>query len=359
MADPDPTVIFKLHLYSDIMNRRVPSVSSSLCSTDRSSIRRRSGKLSPEPDECDSEHGSPRLSSSLVRYNSLDWAAQVEEYDSFKRRPTVVLVKPLQDDYRHPSGPWISTQSTHPLLSAASESESSLVLDDCSANDTIDSPNEHLDPDFLSPVHLTPRIEVGGGCESKESLISLPTPDFTLVRNRSFRSILPRRPSFLSFGRPNRLASSAFVMVTPPQRPQSVRTESTYSSTSSNSASGTGYQSTYPCATNSTDHQLANINNKFTSKWPRPHCFRESSGSRSIASSNSLNQIDTALLEKGLKHSTIGLDCWTMHKWCLLLSLITVFAYGLACLSCAIMTWVRSKKIFSRIFQPYHLRWSI
>ncbi|KZT12190.1 uncharacterized protein LAESUDRAFT_640823 [Laetiporus sulphureus 93-53] len=48
------------------------------------------------------------------------------------------------------------------------------------------------------------------------------------------------------------------------------------------------------------------------------------------------------MLEEGDGLGIEGVDRWTMHKWCLLLSVCSVLVYGVAGLVCAIMTWFRT-----------------
>jgi hypothetical protein len=45
------------------------------------------------------------------------------------------------------------------------------------------------------------------------------------------------------------------------------------------------------------------------------------------------------------KNQEVQADNWTIHKWWLIVSVAIVFVYGIACLICAVITWVRSEDI--------------
>jgi hypothetical protein len=89
---------------------------------------------------------------------------------------------------------------------------------------------------------------------------------------------------------------------------------------------------------------------KLTHKWPRPW------SSRSVApwlrSTNPLSprnirgdgscHMETVLREsRGLGVDWVGQ--WTLHKWCLLASVTTVFLLGLTCLVYSLLTWFAGK----------------
>ncbi|KAI0770672.1 hypothetical protein C8Q74DRAFT_1333987 [Fomes fomentarius] len=50
----------------------------------------------------------------------------------------------------------------------------------------------------------------------------------------------------------------------------------------------------------------------------------------------------SVLLEEGAGLGIERVDRWTLHKWCLVLSVCTVFVYGTAGFVCAVLTWFRA-----------------
>ncbi|KAG6919630.1 hypothetical protein DXG01_003494 [Tephrocybe rancida] len=82
---------------------------------------------------------------------------------------------------------------------------------------------------------------------------------------------------------------------------------------------------------------------KFTNKWPAPASLRKinlHAGGLNEAMDLELSQAIVAVIEAGESLSE-DKQKWTQHKWCLLLSVFTVFAYGSVGLSCAVKTWFR------------------
>ncbi|KAG6853290.1 hypothetical protein C0991_005462 [Blastosporella zonata] len=82
---------------------------------------------------------------------------------------------------------------------------------------------------------------------------------------------------------------------------------------------------------------------KFTNKWPTPAPLRKINlrgGDLNDAMDLELSQAIVAAIESG---EPLGEDehQWTQPKWCLFLSVLTVFAYGSVGLVCAIKTWFR------------------
>ena len=67
---------------------------------------------------------------------------------------------------------------------------------------------------------------------------------------------------------------------------------------------------------------------KFTDKLPKPRV---------------INSGIFSLLENGDSFGFETTDSWTLHKWCLLFGVTTVFLYGLAGVACALLTWFRSE----------------
>lgn len=222
---------------------------------------------------------------------------------------------------------------------------------------------------LLSQVPLTPRpdpprrIESDSSVQTTDTRISqiprLPTPDFghsldgpTEARARSgptaSRSYLPRGLSFVSFHlRPTVLFSSTPAS----SRPQSVRTQS-YESDSSEWSTGasdsvdSGHDALIPAIGTTT---------KFTHKWPRPQSLRypESRRDNPYKPLGSYKGQSVAMvLEDGQGYEMNAVQRWSLFKWSLFFSVLTVFAYGAAGLVCAVMTWFRSKWFKSLLKPP-------
>lgn len=327
------------------MERRLPSVTSSFYAADRSSIRRRSGNTNSEfePDgfEFNSEPSSPS-GTDLIEDNSQDRSA--DGYgDILQHRPTVLLVHPPHPSRRHPSGPQFPLWPLQPTAPAPAQRSDCATIHHPSDGE-IQSPHV-AGSDLLNLSSPVPSLESStlSHYQSSESLLSLPSPDFSVAHNRSFRSILPRHLDFLSFGEPFRLSSSAFTMVTSAGRPPNVRTESGYSTSSANS--GTSSMSSRSSNSADTGHSslIPSIvtTEKFTNKWPRPQSLRY----LQVGNNDGGKPTATDIFE-AQGFSDKPSDKWTLYKWCLLMSVFTVFLYGTACLAYAIMVWVQSVYIF-------------
>ena len=78
---------------------------------------------------------------------------------------------------------------------------------------------------------------------------------------------------------------------------------------------------------------------KLTKKWPAPRNFKD------LELHHKEGTVPTPALEEG---QGLGLTIakWTVFKWCLLLSVMTVLVAGCAGLITAILTWSNSKPIF-------------
>lgn len=337
------------------MEHRHPSVASSL-TLDRLSIRRRSGKLNPSsPNGSDSAYSSPTESSDPTRNSSREWAFPSDDYDAIiHRKPTVLLVNPLHSSRRHPSGPHFPLQSSPLEDPAFVPLESDRVVIHRSSNA---SPVQHIGPDLLSPVNcseITLLSTYGSNQSSEKFLTPLPTPDATANRNRSFLSTLSRRLNFLHFGRPHKLPSSAFTMVMPVEhRPQSIRSVSNYSTSSMDSETSDASRRSSSSVDSGHSSLISSINTtgKFTHKWPRPQSLFGPSAISTTdtggAAMKSLSQAEVVLIEEGRCLQAKKSEQWTAQKRCLLVSVFIVLVYGIACLGCTIMAWLRSERFHS------------
>lgn len=328
------------------MERRYPSTESSLTSTDRLFIRRRSGKLTSNLHDCNPAYGSR---SNLIKNTSQNWPFLTDDEDAIQRMPTVILVDPLHSSKRNSSGSRLPLQHASPVEPvSACLSDNGLVH--CSSDTALQASVDHINPDCLNPVDLTSHPEALSlsAYGSSHSLVPSSTPDVTPARDRPFLAFLRRRFNFLSFGRPHRLPSSAFMMVSHEPRPQSVRSVSNYSTSSMASAvSGVSSHSSYSVDSgHSSLISCISTTSKFTHKWPRPRSFRIlSTKDPGHTGTNRLSYTKGMLEEEGQGFQADVRERWTRHKWCLFVSVIIVLAYGIACLACAIMLWLRSEHI--------------
>jgi hypothetical protein len=211
------------------------------------------------------------------------------------------------------------------------------------------------------PIPLTPRPEPPSRAPTEASMQStytrasqiprLPTPDFgnpsearrttsTTSRVPSyFRSFFPRGLSFVSLHiPPSSFLSRSSTPVS--NRPQSLRSDSDEScrsawSTCTTESVDSGHSALIP-SVGTTD--------KFTHKWPKPLPMR----GLEVGGGNGLSGIAAVatVLEEGQGLGMNTVQRWTTFKWCLLFSVCTVFACGVAGLACAILTWFRSRLLF-------------
>ncbi|OBZ71128.1 hypothetical protein A0H81_08479 [Grifola frondosa] len=316
------------------MDRRYPSASSAL--SNRSSIRHRSGAFSPKARHAPlHEHARP--DSSLSKHSEHSersdhtLTVQVEDVDAADSGPTVLLVRRSRASSLTPRLPTFSRN----VLAG-----SGLVQDDRRAR-ALEQQDGDLAMPF-SPVPLTPRppqSERGPSACSAQTLRTsvsqtsrLPTPDFTTRIRGGISSYLPR---LFSVRRP----ATA--------RPPPVRNESVYSTDSADSTAVSVYSVCESTAEATATKQRPPLlpsfstNDKFTRKFPRPRAVRNSTfvdgrgGQGPAFAANILEEEGEGL---GIEQA----GRWTIHKWCLILSVCTIFVYGIAGLVCAILTWFRA-----------------
>lgn len=185
----------------------------------------------------------------------------------------------------------------------------------------------------LQPAN-TPTIEVS----------RIPSPNFTDPKAQvgrvpgTFHAFLPRGLNIVSLGMP----VMSFLSSTPAsRRPQSVRTESDRSvqstiSTISTVSVDSGHKTLIPSIGTTA---------KFTHKWPPPGSMRKMNlrgGSLNESMGLELSQTFIAAMEDGQALGVDDAHTWTHFKWCMLLSVSSVFSYGAVGLVCAIMTWFKA-----------------
>lgn len=342
------------------MERRYPSTSSAL--TNRSSIRHRSAAYSPRTG-----NNAKDVAAKAKRRNSLSeqsertdhtLTVQVEDTDDVDRSvPTVLLVRHSKATSRLKPLPDIPCEEDF-LTSTAGPSALRLSAADLNIGTPIFSPAapaEHLDEHSLSPVPLTPRpLQPDRGISAasvytEASHVSeapkLPTPNYPSGTSlgRRISSYFHRVQSF----RATRRAQA-------PAPPPAARTDSDYSTYSEESTTlsdrsrtlaGTVVERRVPPSIKDKRPMLAtsfSTHDKFTNKFPRPRSVKSLSYNGSVPSLPGQGAIAATMLEEG---EGLGLELhvgrWTLHKWCLVLSVCTVFVYGTAGLICAILTWFR------------------
>jgi hypothetical protein len=246
-----------------------------------------------------------------------------------QRRTTILLVRRTLSSPLLPALPRFSSRSPSPPLSAwAYPADTS----------------EPSEPEqSFTPVLLTPRPDgpQHASCQSITSTASttpsLPTPDFT--QPPRFLSLFHRGLSSYPAPRPfcSRASASESQFPDIEYRPQSVRSDSQGSSSGSSTDSGSN-------SIDSGNHALIKsigTTDKFTHKWPRPRSLR------TCSADDVIDAASLTFLEDGRGLGMDSAEPWTGFKWCLLLSVCTVFAYGGAALLCALMTWFRSKLLSS------------
>lgn len=338
------------------MERQIPSASSSgsLYSTKHTGVRRRSGKHSLDSNDSKTGCRSPIPSTSLYSAQGIDWLYAVDEDDSFRDRPTVVLVQNLSSSASHhvTSGPLLPLNLDHqssPLPSTSSEQSLDHVDIRASSDDDMYgmtySPAPGDDP---IPVLLYPDVPViQSTTRQDENVVSPISPVSMAGTDHSFLSIFTRRPTFRAFAKADQPPRITFAMVTPGDTPHSPWTGSNYSATTvvsptseesnlTNKPSMSRGESTYLIPS-------VNTTEKFTNKWPRPQSFRTLTASENGGINKQLiHPVDEPKLEEGqLAFSTY--DPWNKHKIFLLVSSVTVLVYGAACLTIALMTWFRGQ----------------
>lgn len=345
------------------MDRRFPSTSSAL--TNRTSIRHRSGAYSPKPSgHANAAGAKPKRRNSLSEQSERTdhtLTVQVEDTDDVNRRqPTVLLVRHSKATTRLKPLPNLPCEEF--LANTAGPSLLVLSAADLHIPTPTFSPaiaTERLDEQSLSPVPLTPRpshpdrgvsassVQSDGSLATEGS--KLPTPSYPsgpgARLGRKLSSYFPRLPSF----RGRRAQDRA-----PPLLPHPVaRMDSDYSAYSEESTAVSdhsralaGYaqrERRMPAEIKDKRPMLVSTfstNDKFTKKFPRPRSVKNLSYDGRDTGVVGHGAMAATMLEEG---EGLGLELhvgkWTLHKWCLVLSVCTVLVYGAAGLVCAILTW--------------------
>ena len=333
------------------MSRRIPSTSSAVPGS-RSSIRHRSGAYSPRPganDELTYSGLRRRVSPSESEHSSRTdrtIKVQVEDTDDAEHaQPTVLLIRKSRVSQRKqgrykalPGLPFEDRQNAH--IRDLREGLSHLL--DASERDEPRSsvPSSRVDDDHEHCDARPPQPERGASDASKQS--RLPTPNY------------PEGPGRSTVGRTLSYFSRMPSLRARPPAPRQESETSTYSSTSEQSTAVSHAHSHSHSSVRSRSTRTAwrvptaikdkrpllvskfSTSDKFTQKFPRPRAMR------------GLTVPDVrapTILEEGEDIVIERVDRWTLHKWCLVASVCTVFVYGTAGLACAVLTFFRGTTI--------------
>ena len=297
-----------------------------------------------------------------------------EEDRGLHRKPTIKLLPKTQESLPQS---FSSSFLNFPYEIASPETYAPSTFPD-PENLVVPEPESPVLTQGLSNIPLTPRPDppsrASTACswESTETRVSqisrLPTPDFTntskstLQRGAgSLRMLLPKRLSYISFnipqtpfssgGRPELNAQSEARHI-PPQTPfwAGIRPNLNALRNQSEGSAKTRFTARTTNSVDSGHHALIpsiGTTEKFTHKWPKPHSLKYLDSRTNSTSSNGssvlLDQAASLALEEGQGLGVGSVMRWTTFKWCLVLSVSTVFVYGAAGLACAIMTWFRSE----------------
>lgn len=329
------------------MDRHLSSTSSGV--EHKSSSRGHLGIRSPEQSDTRSRRRTSRRRADTIDeyYRDMGTADQTDYGDSVPPASTITLVRVGCDTAVTPMLPPFSRTNTLdvPLWdesmwsssSRAGQQQSSVEL---SGGGPI---RPHHTP-HLSPVPLTPRPTQQSREDSAHSLATahtstsasrispLPTPNFAARTGLAVRAYFPRLTSLVS--------SEA---ATADARPPHPRNKSSCYSTASGGSTAVdalppsegeadvgAARPTLPPSFSTTD--------RLTRKFPRPRSVKK----LAMGKSSGHAALAATMLEEGEGWGIGSVDRWSVHKWCLLLSVSTLLVYGLAGLVCAVLTWFRS-----------------
>lgn len=329
------------------MDRHLSSTSSGV--EHKSSSRGHLGVRSPEQSDTRSRRRTSRRRADTIEeyYRNMGATDRVDYGNFAPSAPTITLVRAGRDTPVTPTLPPFSRTNTLdvPLWddsiwtssSRAGQQQWSVQLSD-------DGPVRPHHTPHLSPVPLTPRPPQPPREDSAHSLATthtgtsasrispLPTPNFAARAGCAVRAYFPRLASFVS--------SEAATAVVRPPHPRNK--SSCYSTASGGSTAvvalplregeaGVGVaRPLLPPSFSTTD--------RFTRKFPRPRSVKK----LTVGGDSGYAALAATMLEEGEGLGIGSVDRWSVHKWCLLLSVSTLLVYGLAGLICAVLTWFRS-----------------
>jgi hypothetical protein len=281
--------------------------------------RRRSGAFS---------EGSSAGRSIRSSYSSINnvLTVQVEDVDKQHPIPTVLLVHKSRERARIPSLPMLPPHANHPY-----QATDGLLL-----QIPEDEPHQPGLPAYntepvtrFSPIPLMSRHDRQPSSQSLRSIPSippLPRPDFPSDALRLFHA-MPR----LAYNGNSDTLSGHSTQLARPLSQASMRTSSTFA--------------IRPSLKRPPMHASLSTADKLTRRFPISRSLRGVTRDTTTHTPISLefgSSLDVSL----------GLDMerpsrWTVHKWCLFLSVCTAFAIGTAGLVCALLTWFKSNFMVS------------
>jgi hypothetical protein len=326
---------------------------SSLVPSDCLSIRRRSGDRNRTPNPS-SSNTCRTTSQEYCRPHFFGQTAQIEEDVAFQEQPTVALV--------HSSRVNLSLPTWESITLAYTKTE---TVPEHRLDKHADSKLSASVPLVLCPP-ASSRLSSSSSVDESGSPVRLPTPDFTA--SKDVAKIVPSRIHPLNFigrvfsfttprtsGLPSPSSETSFVSS---QCPQSSRSNSVASdkdgSMYSAQSRGTTTWAKYKCGQRVLVPSLSSAN-KFTHKWPKPQSLRTVERRRREHNCGRDQGWVAAALEEGHGLGMNRVERWNIAKWCLVLSLSTVFIYGMVGLVCAILTWFRSEHCSSRCSSDWPL----
>ncbi|KAH9922923.1 uncharacterized protein B0H18DRAFT_1120643 [Fomitopsis serialis] len=324
------------------MDRRYPSTSSAVDS--KCSIRHRSGAYSPSLSDARARRRTSRRRVVAVEDYGHE-QTRGEDEGPAPPAPTITLVRAGRNTPVTPTLPPFSRTNTLdvPLWDESLWSSSPREEPLSPPNEDLPGPAHHTL--YLSPVPLTPRPQpprehsacsFASAHTSASRISPLPTPNFAARAGDAVRSYFPRLRSFVS----TRAASETATAVDP-RPPHARHKSSSYSTESggSTAVSDVPSRADGACVGAARPGLLPSFStaDKLTRKFPRPRSVKNltfrGGGNASLAAT---------VLEEGEGLGIGSVDRWSVHKWCLLLSVSTLLVYGLAGLICAVLTWFRT-----------------
>lgn len=311
----------------------------------KSSGQRHLGVHSPaRPDTRTRRRTSRRRADTIDEYYRETGTADRSDHgETVPPAPTITLVRAGRDTPVTPTLPPFSRTNT---LDVPLWDESIWSSGQWSAQRSSNGPIRLHHTQNLSPVPLTPRPPHPPRGDSAHSLATthagtpasrispLPTPNFAARAGSAVRAYFPRIASFVS--------SEAATAVARPPHP---RNKSSCYSTASDGITAVialppdggeaGVDAARPILPPS-----FSTTDRFTRKFPQPRSVKKLTVTVGKGAGHAA--LAATMLEEGEGLGIGSVDRWSVHKWCLLLSVSTLLVYGLAGLICAVLTWFRS-----------------
>ncbi|KAF8575686.1 hypothetical protein K439DRAFT_1664947 [Ramaria rubella] len=341
------------------MGPRIPSESSGISIRRNDEVRRRSGGPSSKSE---SEVQSGYLTSALKRSRFLKPFPDLPEDDPHRPRSSddynksqISETTGLKATVTRDTDAWAIRSEERAMFERPTPRLElplpSLPTDPCIKN----NPEIDLGQSFAS-IPLTPRPDGPFRFESHSSQRTgislfprLPTPDFSAFKLKHLpQSIIsPFGVHALTPPTESRLPSRSLSVLTLPTdhtiavkgadhlSVSSIHSQSFTKSTPTQSIQGRSdcESSETLCGEDQYPHFMTTVPSRFTHKFPPP----ASVGLRISLHPDAFEMLIAS--EKGDDSGVEEIGRWTEYKWCLLLSVLTVFGYAMTGLVCSILTW--------------------